>query len=158
MSINALEILLVAVFLMVFDYLSPANVVQSFFSLNKRLSRMITHEYLWHIHIGDSTMSLSMFNDLCQNMLKVIENRVVSLRLTLTNIIGGWSIVSSCLKYHRITLLQHLHLVDIEPHEFNKLLRNCLIKQIHTLLVDITKSNSFSYLEVEGVYLAKVRR
>jgi hypothetical protein len=116
------------------------------------------NEYLWHIHIGNSTMSLSMFNDLCQNALKVVGSRLVSLRVTLTNAIGGWSLVSSSLKYHQTTLLQRLHLIDIEPHEFDNLLRSPVIKQLHTLLVDVTQHNPFNRLEVEGVYLTKVRR
>ncbi|CAF3430769.1 unnamed protein product [Rotaria sp. Silwood2] len=101
-------------------------------------------------------MSLSMFNNLCQNVLKLIGNRLVSLRVILNNAIDGWSIVSSSLKYHQTTLLQRLHLIDIEPHEFDNLLCNPLIKQVHTLLVDVTPSNPFNYLEIEGVYLAKV--
>ncbi|CAF3367074.1 unnamed protein product, partial [Rotaria sp. Silwood2] len=54
--------------------------------------------------------------------------RVVSLRLTLNDMIGGWSLVSSCLKYHQTTLLRRLHLIDIQPHEFDKLLRHHSIK------------------------------
>jgi hypothetical protein len=158
MSVSSLEILPVDVFFEIFDYLSPVDVLQSFFPLNKRLSRMIMYEYLWHIHIGDSTISLSMFNDLCQNVLKLIGNRLVSLSLTLTNVIGGWSLVSSSLQYHQITLLQRLHLIDIKPHEFDKLLRSHLLKQLHTLLVDVTKGSLFHDEMVEGVYLTKVRK
>ncbi|CAF4005166.1 unnamed protein product [Rotaria sordida] len=58
-------------------------------------------------------------------------SREVSLRLRLTNVIGGWSLISSYLRYHQTTLLQRLHLIDINPHEFDKLL-------------------------VEGIYLVKV--
>ncbi|CAF1557658.1 unnamed protein product [Rotaria sordida] len=75
-------------------------------------------------------MSLLMFNDQCENILKLIGNRVVSLRLTLIDIIDGWSLVSSYLQYHQISLLQHLHLIGIEPHEFDKLLRNHNVNQI----------------------------
>jgi hypothetical protein len=89
--------------------------------------------------------------------LKLIGNRIVSLRLTLVNVIGGWSLISSSLRYHQTTLLQRLHLIDIKPHEFDKLLRNDFIKQLHTLLVDITPSNLFNCLQVEGVYLVKVK-
>ncbi|CAF2724711.1 unnamed protein product [Rotaria sp. Silwood2] len=71
--------------------------------------------------------------------------------------IGGWSLVSSCLKYHQTTLLRRLHLIDIQPHEFDKLLRHHSIKQLDTLLIDIAQSNLFNCLEVEGVYLAKVK-
>jgi hypothetical protein len=92
-----------------------------------------------------------------QNVLKLIGNRIVSLRLTLVNVIGGWSLISSSLRYHQTTLLQRLHLIDIKPHEFDKLLRNDFIKQLHTLLVDITPSNLFNCLQVEGVYLVKVK-
>ncbi|CAF1474124.1 unnamed protein product [Rotaria sordida] len=101
-------------------------------------------------------MSLSMFNDQCQNILKLIGGRIVSLRLTLIDVIGGWSLVSSYLQYHQITLFQRLHLIDIKPHEFDKLLRNHVIKSLHTLLVDVTPSNPFDCLQVEGVYLVKV--
>ncbi len=141
----------------IFHYLSPVDILQSFSSLSKRLSKIIKYEYLWHIHIGDSTMSLLMFNDQCHNILKLIGGRIVSLRLTLNNVIGGWSLISSSLRYHQTTLLQRLHLIDIKPHEFDKLLRNQSIKQLHTLLVDITTPNSFNCLQVEGVYLVKVR-
>ncbi|CAF1314619.1 unnamed protein product [Rotaria sordida] len=156
MSVSSFEILPDDILYGIFDYLSPVDVLRSFFSLTKRLSNMIINEYLWHIHIGDSTMSLLMFNDHCQNVLKLIGSRVVSLRLTLTNTIGGWSLISSSLQYHQTILLQRLHLIDIKPHEFDKLLRNHLIKQLHTLLVDVTLSNPFNSLQIEGVYLVKV--
>ncbi|CAF1491312.1 unnamed protein product [Rotaria sp. Silwood1] len=97
-----------------------------------------------------------MFNDLCQNVLKLIGNRIVSLRITLTNVIDGWSLVSSSLKYYQTTLLQRLHLIDITPHEFDNILCNPLIKRLRTLLVDVTPCNPFHYLEIEGVYLTKV--
>lgn len=116
------------------------------------------HEYLWHIHIGNSTMSLSIFNDLCQNVLKLVGSRLVSLHVTLTNVIGGWSLISSALKYHHTTLIQHLHLVNIGPHEFDNLLRNPLIKGLRTLLVDVMPSSPFHFLDGQGVYLTKVRR
>ena len=158
MSISTLEILPVEVIFLIFDYSSPIDVLRSFLSLNERLTRMILNEYLWNIDIGDSGMSLSMLNDLCENVLKIVGSRVVSLRLTLTNVIGGWSLISSSLNHHRITLLQHLHLIDIEEDEFNKLIYNGLMKQIHTLLVDIDKFNSLNYRQVEGTYLTKVRK
>jgi hypothetical protein len=91
-------------------------------------------------------------------VLKLIGARVVSLRITLNNIIGGWSLISSSLKYHQTTVLRRLHLIDIKPHEFDRLLRCSLIKQLHTLLVDVTKHNPFTYQVVEGAYLAKVRQ
>ncbi|CAF3381163.1 unnamed protein product [Rotaria sp. Silwood2] len=53
-------------------------------------------------------------------------------------------------------LLRRLHLIDIQPYEFDKLLSNRLIKQLHTLIVDVTDSNPFKYQVVEGAYLAKV--
>jgi hypothetical protein len=157
MSFSALEILPVNILFEIFDYLSPVDVLQSFVSLNEYFLRIIICEYLWHIHIGDLTISLSMFNDFCQNVLKLIGSRVVSLRVRLTDVIGGWSIVSSSLQYHQITLLQRLHLIDIKPHEFDKLLRSRLMKQLHILLVDLTKSSLFHDQIVEGVYLAKVK-
>ncbi|CAF4304991.1 unnamed protein product [Rotaria sp. Silwood2] len=156
MSVNSFEILPNDILFEIFAYLSPVDILQSLFLLTKRLSRIISNEYLWNIHIGDTTMSLLMFNDQCQNILKLIGNRVVSLRVTLIDIIGGWSLVSSYLQYHQISLLQRLHLIGIEPHEFDKLLRNHVIRHLHTLLVDVTPSSSFKCLQVEGVYLAKV--
>ena len=157
MSISTLELLPVDILFEIFGYLSAPDVLQSFLPLNKRLSRMIICDYLWHIHIDGSTLSLSIFINLCQNVLKLIGGRLVSLRLTLSDAIGGWSLVSSFLQYHQTTLLQRLHLIDIEPHELDKVLRNRLTKQVHTLLVDVTESSPFNYLEVEGVYLTKVK-
>ncbi|CAF4319596.1 unnamed protein product [Rotaria sp. Silwood2] len=156
MNINAFEFLPVDVFFEIFRYLSPIEILQSFSSLNKRFSSIVMYEYMWHIHIGKNRMSLSMFNDFCQNVLRLIGIRVVSLRLTLTNIIGGWSLISSSLKYHKIMSLRRLHLIDIQPHEFDKLLSNHLIKQLHTLLVDLTEDSLFNNQVVEGAYLAKV--
>ncbi|CAF2057908.1 unnamed protein product [Rotaria magnacalcarata] len=101
-------------------------------------------------------MSLSMFNNLCQNVLKFIGRRVVSFRITLSHVVGGWSLISSSLQFQQKILLQRLHLIDIKPHELDKLLSNHLIKQIHTLLIDVTPSNPFNDLKVEGVYLANV--
>jgi hypothetical protein len=72
----------------IFDYLSPLQILQSFLTLNKRFSSIIIYDYMWHIHIGENRTSLLMFNDFCQNVLRLIGSRVVSLRLTLTNIIG----------------------------------------------------------------------
>jgi hypothetical protein len=117
---------------------------------------MIVREYLWHIHIGDSTMSLMIFNDLCQNVLKLIRARIVSLRLTLTNTVGGWSLISSSLKYHQTMVLRRLHLINIEQHEFKKLLRNQLIKQLDTLLVNVIYCSFLEDQVVEGAYLSKV--
>ncbi|CAF4706796.1 unnamed protein product, partial [Rotaria magnacalcarata] len=51
-------------------------------------------------------------------------SRVISLRIVLNNTVGGWSLISSALKFHQTTLLQRLHLIDIKPHAFDKLLRN----------------------------------
>jgi hypothetical protein len=158
MMVSTFELLPADILFEIFHYLSPVDVLQSFLSLNKFFSRIVMYEYLWHIHIDNSTMSLSMFNDLCQNVLKLVGTRLVSLRVTLTNAIGGWSLVSSSLKYHKTTLLQRLHLINITPHEFDNLLRNPLIKGLHTLLVDVRSSNPFHYLDGEGVYLTKVRR
>jgi len=158
MTLSKFEFLPADIFFEIFAYLSPIEILQSFLSLNKRFSIIIIYEYLWHIHIGGNTMSLSMFNHLCQDVLKLIGARVVSLRITLNNIIGGWSLVSSSLKYHQTRLLRRLHLIDIKPHEFDRLLRCSLIKQLHTLLVDVTKRNPFTYQVVEGAYLAKVRQ
>ncbi|CAF1094114.1 unnamed protein product [Adineta steineri] len=117
---------------------------------------MIMYEYLWHIHIADSTMSLLMFTDYCQNILKVIGSRLVSLRVTLTNVIGGWSMISSSLRCHLSLSLQRLHLIDIKPYEFDRLLRSHLIKQIHTLIVDVINYSPFEEQTVEGLYLTKV--
>lgn len=158
MSVSSFEILPDDILYEIFAYLSPVDILQSLFSLTKRLSRIISNEYLWHIHIGGTTMSLLMFNDQCQNILKLIRGRVVSLRLTLIDVIGGWSLVSSYLQSHQITLLRRLHLIGIKPHEFDKLLRNHVIKHLHTLLVDVAPSNPFNRLQVEGVYLIKVRK
>jgi len=158
MMLSNFEFVPVDVLFEIFAYLSPVEILQSFLSLNKCFSTIIIYEYLWHIHIGDNTMSLTMFNHFCQNVLKLVGARVVSLRITLINIIGGWSLVSSSLKYHQTILLRRLHLIDIKPHEFDKLLHSSLIKQLHTLLVDVTQHNLFDYQVVEGAYLAKVRK
>jgi hypothetical protein len=157
MSISSFEVLPNDILYEIFHYLSPIDVLQSFLLSNKRFSNLITNEHLWHIHIGDSTMSLMMFNEHCQNVLKLIGNRVISLRLNLINTIGGWSLISSSLHYHQIILLRRLHLIDITPNEFDKLLRNHFVKQLHTLLVDVTPSNPFNVLKVEGFYLVKVK-
>ncbi|CAF2571445.1 unnamed protein product [Rotaria sp. Silwood2] len=150
------ELLPVDILFEIFAYLSPVEILQSFLSLNKHFSKIIRHQYLWHIGIDGNSMPLSMFNNFCQNMLKLIGRRLVSLRITLSNAIGGWSLVSSSLQSHRITLLRHLHLVYIEPYEFDKLLCNRLIKQLHTLIVDVTNDSSFHDGVAEGAYLAKV--
>ncbi|CAF3971517.1 unnamed protein product [Rotaria sordida] len=155
MSVNSFEILPDDILYEIFSYLSPVYILQSFL-LTKRLSRVIINQYLWHIHIGDSTISLLIFSNYCNNLFKLIGGRILSLRLRLTNLIGGWSLISSYLRYHQTTLLQRLHLIDINPHEFDKLLRNQLIKQLHTLLVDVTPYNPFHCFQVEGIYLVKV--
>jgi hypothetical protein len=128
---NRFESLPVDILFEIFFYLSVSEIYQSFLSLNDRFPRIIKYEYMWHIHIDGNKASLSMFKKFCENVLKLIGCRVVSIRLTLSNIIGGWSLVSSSLVYHRTTLLRRLHLIDIKPHEFDKLLRNSLIKQLH---------------------------
>ncbi|CAF4300258.1 unnamed protein product [Rotaria magnacalcarata] len=149
------ELLPVDILFGIFAYLSPVEILQSFLSLNKRFSRIIRHQYVWHICIDGNSMSLSMFNNFCKNMLKLIERRLVSLRITLNNAIGGWSLVSSSLQSHQTTLLRHLHLINIEPFEFDKLLFNRLVKQLHSLIVDVTIDSSFHDEVVEGAYLAK---
>ncbi|CAF3393148.1 unnamed protein product, partial [Rotaria sp. Silwood2] len=101
-------------------------------------------------------MSLLIFNDFCQIVLQLIEDRIVSFRITLSNIISGWSRVSSSLKYHQETLLRRLHLINIQQHEFDKLLSNYSIKQVHTLLVDVRHSLLNNQV-VEGAYLAMNR-
>jgi hypothetical protein len=156
MNVTSFEVLPNYILSEIFHYLSPTDVFQSFSSLNKRFSSLITHEHLWHIHIGDSKMSLMMFIEHSQNVLKTIGNRVISLRLNLMNTIGGWSIISSSLHYHQTLFLRRLHLIDIKPHEFDKLLCNHFIRQLHTLLVDVTPSNPFNSLKIEGSYLVKV--
>ncbi|CAF4530077.1 unnamed protein product, partial [Rotaria sp. Silwood2] len=150
MSISTFEILPNNILYEIFHYLSPTDVLQSFLLLNKRFLKLITNEHLWHIHIGDSKMSLTMFIEYSNNILKLIGNRVISLRLNLMNTIGGWSLISSSLHYHQTLLLQRLHLIDIKPNEFDKLLRNHFIRRLHTLLVDVTPSNPFNSLKVEG--------
>jgi hypothetical protein len=157
MVCSTFELLPVDVIFQIFDYLSPVEILQSFLSLNKHFSRIILHEYLWHIHIDGHRMSLSIFNYYCQNVLKLLRSRIVSLRITLTNIIGGWSFVSSSLNNHQTILFRRLHLIDIEQHEFDKLLNNHLIKQLDTLLVDVT-AFSFKNQIVEGAYLDKVTK
>ncbi|CAF4479546.1 unnamed protein product [Rotaria sp. Silwood2] len=156
MIVTKFECLPIDVLFEIFAYLSPVEILQSFLSLSKCFSTIVLRQHLWHIHIGGNTMSLSMFKNFCQNVLKLIGDRVISLRITFSNMIGGWSLVASSLNYHQTILLRRLHLIDIESHEFDKLLRNHLVKQLHTLLVDVTKCNSFKYQVVEGAYLAKV--
>jgi hypothetical protein len=97
-----------------------------------------------------------MFNNLCQNLLRLIRCRIISLRITLTNAINGWSIISPSLNQPKTTLLRRIHLIDIGPYAFNKLLNNHLIKQIDTLLVDVGRNSSFNSNVIEGKYLAKV--
>jgi hypothetical protein len=57
MMVTNFECLSADVLFEIFGYLSPANIFQSFFSLNKRFSTIFTYQYLWHIHIDDSTVS-----------------------------------------------------------------------------------------------------
>jgi hypothetical protein len=128
MMVTNFECLPADVLFEMFGYLSPANIFQSFFSLNKRFLTILMCQYLWHIHIDDSTVSLTMFKDFCQNVIKLVGHRVLSLRIRLNNIIGGWSLVSLSLKYQQTTLLRHLHLIDIKPHEFDKLLCDRLVR------------------------------
>jgi hypothetical protein len=157
MSISSFEVLPNDTLYEIFHYLSPIDVLQSFLLSNKRFSNLITNEHLWHIHIGDSRMSLMLLTEHSQKILKFIGNRVISLRVNLMNTLGGWSLISSSLHYHQIILLRRLHLIDITPNEFDKLLRNHFVKQLHTLLVDVTPSNPFNVLKVEGIYLVKVK-
>ncbi|CAF0787438.1 unnamed protein product [Adineta ricciae] len=156
MSISAFESLPAEIIFDIFKYLSPREIIQSFASVNKRLLRWIMYEYLWHIHIGDETMSLLTFINYCENILTVIGGRLISLRVTLTNIIGGWAIIASSLRCHPSLSLKRLHLIHIKPHEFDKLLRSHLIKQIHTLIVDVTDCSPFKAQSNEGFYLTKV--
>jgi hypothetical protein len=140
----------------IFSYLSPFEIFQSFLSLNDRFSRILKYEYIWHIYI-DENRALLMFKEFCENILKLIGGRVVSLRLTLTNIIGGWSFISSSLKCQQTIFLRRLHLIDdIEPNEFDKLLCSYLIKQLHTLMVDLDATiykSSFLYFFERCVYV-----
>ncbi|UJR32550.1 hypothetical protein I4U23_020012 [Adineta vaga] len=55
-----------------------------------------------------------------------------------------------------ITSLRRLYLIDIKPHEFDKLLRNHVIKHLHTLLVDVSGSGSLNWSQGKGVHLIKV--
>ncbi|CAF4279124.1 unnamed protein product, partial [Rotaria sordida] len=47
MSVSSFEILPDDILYEIFGYLSPVDVLRSFFSLTKRLSNMIINEYLW---------------------------------------------------------------------------------------------------------------
>lgn len=156
MFVNKFEYLPHDILFEIFDYLSPVEILQSFLSLNKSFSRILIKEYLWHIHIDGNTTSFSMFNNLCHDLLRLIRCRIISLRITLTNVINGWSIISPSLNQPKTTLLRRLHLIDIGPYAFNQLLNNHLIKQIHTLLVDVGCYSSFNSNAIEGKYLAKV--
>ncbi|CAF1213477.1 unnamed protein product [Adineta steineri] len=150
------ECLPVDVLFEIFAYLSPVNIVKSFLPLNKHFSRTILCEYLWHIDIGDNLTSLSIFNQLCQDVLKLIGARIVSLRLRLNNVINGWSLVSSSLRFHKSRLLRHLHLINITADEFNKLLHSHLIKELYTLTLDEVDPD-LKDQPMEGAYLAKIR-
>jgi hypothetical protein len=81
MTVSTFESLPIDVLFEITGYLSPVSILQSFLPMNQRLSRVVIYEYLWHIAIGDSAMSFSMFNDTCQNVLKLIGSRLVSLRV-----------------------------------------------------------------------------
>ncbi|CAF2071159.1 unnamed protein product [Rotaria magnacalcarata] len=56
-------------------------------------------------------MSLTMLNGQCQNILKLIGGRVVSLRVTLIDVIGEWSLISSSSStFNRY--LNHMNLIN----------------------------------------------
>jgi len=158
MTITTFESLPTDVLLEIFVYLSPIKILQSFSRFNKRFLTIIVFEYLWHIDINDDKMSWLIFNDFCQNVLKTIGARIISLRITFKNAIGGWSLISSAMRQHQTTLLRRLHVIDITDYEFKKLLRNPLIKQLHTFMIDLTRYSSFKRQGVEGAYLDKVRK
>jgi len=157
MTISTFESLSVELFFEIFAYLSFLDILQSFSSLNTYFKTIVNSGYLWHIHIGDGHMSFSMFSDHCQRILEVIGARVVSLRITLSHTIGGWSLVASVMQRHRTTMLQRLHLIDIKQHEFKKLLRSSLLRHLHTLLIDRISNDMFPRQEVESVDLFEVR-
>jgi hypothetical protein len=158
MTVSKFELLPDDILFEIFGYLSHVDIFKSFVLLNERFSRILINEYLWHIHIDGSTMSLPMFNHFYSNALKGIGARIISLRITFSDMIDEWSLVSSSLNYHQTTLLRCLHLIDIDLYKFDKLLNDCLIKQLHTLLVDVTCDRSYKGEVVEGTYLAKVRK
>ncbi|CAF3816914.1 unnamed protein product [Rotaria sp. Silwood1] len=153
--VTMFEFLSIDVLYEICAYLSPVDILRSLASLNKRFSTIFMYQFLWHIHIDGDRMSLLTFNDFCENILKVVRHRVVSLRITFKHVVGGWSLVSSALKYHQTMLLRHVQLIDIQPYEFDKFLCNHLTKQLHTLIVDVTEHNPFNYQAMEGAYLAK---
>ncbi|CAF4475980.1 unnamed protein product [Rotaria sp. Silwood2] len=74
MMVNTFELLPVDVIFEIFSYLSAVEILQSFLSLNNYLSSIIMYEYLWHIHIGGNRISLSTFNNLCQNVCSCLPN------------------------------------------------------------------------------------
>ncbi|CAF4679518.1 unnamed protein product [Rotaria sp. Silwood2] len=74
MMVNTFELLPVDVIFEIFSYLSTVEILQSFLSLNNYLSSIIMYEYLWHIHIGGNRISLSTFNNLCQNVYSCLPN------------------------------------------------------------------------------------
>ena len=154
---STLESLSVEVFFEIFTYLSAADVLQSFSSLNTHFTTILTSQYLWHIHIGGGHMSFSMFADYCQHVLGVVSARVASLRVILSRTIGGWSLVASAMRMHQVTMLRRLHLLDITSHEFKNLLRSPLLKQLRTLLIDLTQDKPFRKQIIEGAYLSEVR-
>jgi hypothetical protein len=98
------ESLSVDVLFEIFSYLSPIKLLQAFLSSNKRFSTIVMHQYLWHIDMSGNRMSLSMFSDLCQNVL-----------------------ITSAIRYHQMVVLQCLHRIDTKSHDLKKLLRSCLI-------------------------------
>ncbi|CAF3382664.1 unnamed protein product [Rotaria sp. Silwood1] len=51
MSVSTFEIVPDDILCEICVYLSPVDILPSLFSLTKRLSRILSHEYLWHIHI-----------------------------------------------------------------------------------------------------------
>jgi hypothetical protein len=158
MSNNTFELLPVDLLFEIFGYLSPLEIVQSFFSLNKRFSSIIKYEYIWHLHINANRMVLSMFNDICENVFKMIEGRIISIRLTLLNTFDVWSLISSSMKSCQLMSLRRLHLIDIDSYEFVQIINSGLLKQLDTLLIDITQYSSFNQQVVQGAYLAKVIR
>ncbi|CAF4645098.1 unnamed protein product, partial [Rotaria sp. Silwood2] len=55
MSASSFEILAGDIIYEIFVYLSPVDILELLFSLTKRLPRIISNEYLWYIHNGDTT-------------------------------------------------------------------------------------------------------
>ncbi|CAF2134796.1 unnamed protein product [Rotaria magnacalcarata] len=145
MSVSSFEILPDDVLYEIFGYLSPIDILQSLFLLTKCLSRIISNEYLWHIHIGDTTMSLTMLNGQCQNILKLIGGRVVSLRVTLIDVIGEWSLISSSSStFNRY--LNHMNLINYCVCSRMSLLKICRLPfDYDDNNVDQIENNSLGY-------------